>query len=163
VEHRPDVASWQTTPLTAPVTISGELSAVLFAVTSGSDADWVVKLIDVYPDSLGPVMGGYELMVANDVFRGRYLDSFSRPRALVPDKVEKFTIDLHTQEYTFRPGHRIMVQVQSSWFPLIDRNPQKSLPNIFQTTAADFATAVHQVQRTAAYPTHLMLPIVTGQ
>ncbi len=163
VEHRPDVANWQTAPLTASLTISGEISAVLFASTSGSDADWVVKLIDVYPDSLGPVMGGYELMVANDVFRGRYLDSFSKPRALVPGKVEKFTIDLHTQEYTFRPGHRIMVQVQSSWFPLIDRNPQKYLANIFQATAADFATAVHKVQRTAAYPTHLMLPIVTGQ
>ncbi len=87
----------------------------------------------------------------------------SKPRALVPGKVEKFTIALHTQEYTFRPGHRIMVQVQSTWFPLIDRNPQKYLPNIFQATAADFATAVHQVQRTATYPTHLVLPIVTGQ
>ena len=163
VEHRPDVASWQTEPLTAPVTISGEIGAVLFASTSGSDADWVVKLIDVYPDSLGPVMGGYELMVANDVFRGRYLDSFSKPRALVPEKIEKFTIDLHTQEYTFKPGHRIMVQVQSTWFPLIDRNPQKYLPNIFQTTAADFTTAVHKVQRTALYPTHLELPIVVKQ
>ena len=163
VEHRPDVASWQTEPLTAPVTISGEIGAVLFASTSGSDADWVVKLIDVYPDSLGPAMGGYELMVANDVFRGRYLDSFSRPRALVPEKVEKFTIDLHTQEYTFKAGHRIMVQVQSTWFPLIDRNPQKYLPNIFQATAADFTTAVHKVQRTALYPTHLELPIVVKQ
>ena len=99
-------------------------------------------------------------MVANDVFRGRYLESFTEPRALVPGKVEKFTIDLHTQEYTFKPGHRIMVQIQSTWFPLIDRNPQKYLPNIFHATAADFTTAVHSVQRTALYPTHLVLPIV---
>ncbi len=161
VEHRPDVLSWQTAPLAEPVTLSGEIGATLFASTTGSDADWVVKLIDVYPDSLGPAMGGYEFMIANDVFRGRYIDSFSHPRALVPGKVEKFTIDLHTQEYTFQPGHRIMVQVQSSWFPLIDRNPQRYLPNIFNAVNSDFTTAVHRIQRSATYPTHLTLPIVT--
>ena len=160
VEHRPDVLTWQTEPLDRPLTISGELSATLFASTTGSDADWIVKLIDVYPDSLGPVMGGFELMVANDVLRGRYLDSFSKPRALVPGKVEKFTVDLHTQEYTFQRGHRVMVQVQSTWFPIIDRNPQKFIPNIFMATAADFRKATHVIYRSVRYPTRVMLPVV---
>ena len=134
----------------------------MFASTTGSDADWVVKLIDVYPDSLGPAMGGYELMVSNDVLRGRYLDSFSKPRALVPGKVEKFTVDMHTQEYTFLPGHRIMIQVQSTWFPIIDRNPQRFVPNIFTAMPADFQRATHVIYRSAGYPTHLTLPVVTG-
>jgi putative CocE/NonD family hydrolase len=162
VEHRPDVLSWETAPLDKPVTISGEIVATLFASTSGSDADWIVKLIDVYPDSLGPVMGGYELMVANDVLRGRYVDSFSKPRALVPGKVERFTVDLHTQEYTFRPGHRIMVQVQSTWFPIIDRNPQRFVPSIFAAAPADFQRATEVIYRSTGYPTHLTLPVVSG-
>ena len=160
VNGRPDVRSWQTGVLDQDVTISGEIAAKLFASTSQSDADWVVKLIDVYPDSLGPLMGGFELMVANDVLRGRYLDSWTAPRALVPHRVERFTVDLHTQEYTFRPGHRIMVQIQSSWFPIIDRNPQRYVPNIFAATAADFRKATHAIQRSAGYPTHLVLPMV---
>ena len=160
VEHRPDVLTWQTGKLDKPVTISGEIAATLYASTTGSDADWVVKLIDVYPDSLPSPMGGFELMVANDVLRGRYLESFSKPRALVPGKVEKFTVDMHTQEYTFLPGHRIMVQVQSTWFPIIDRNPQKYVANIFNATAADFQTATHTIFRSAQYPTHVTLPVV---
>ncbi|MES2304805.1 MAG: CocE/NonD family hydrolase [Gemmatimonadota bacterium] len=160
VEGRPDVLTWQTGVLDREITISGEIAAKLFASTSGSDADWIVKLIDVYPDSLGPQMGGFQLMVANDALRGRYLESFSKPRALVPNKVEKFTVDLHTQEYTFGKGHRIMVQIQSSWFPVIDRNPQRYVPNIFAATAADFRKATHAIQRSAASPTHIVMPIV---
>ncbi len=160
VDHRPDVLTWQTGVLDSPITISGEIAATLFASTSGSDADWVVKLIDVYPDSLPSPMGGYQFMIANDVLRGRYLDSFEKPRALVPGKVERFTVDLHTQEYTFQPGHRIMVQIQSTWFPLIDRNPQRFVPNIFNAVASDFQKATHAVQRSRAYPTHLTLPVV---
>jgi hypothetical protein len=106
-------------------------------------------------------MGGYELMVSNDVLRGRYLESFSKPRSLVPDKVERFTVDLHTQEYTFRPGHRIMIQVQSTWFPIIDRNPQRFVPNIFAAEPADFQRATHVIYRSTGYPTHLTLPVVT--
>ncbi|MEP6590678.1 MAG: CocE/NonD family hydrolase [Gemmatimonadota bacterium] len=162
VDGRPDVRTWQTGVLDSTVTISGEIVAKLFASTSESDADWVVKLIDVYPDSLGPVMGGFELMVANDVLRGRYLDSFSAPRALVPNRVERFTVDLHTQEYTFGRGHRIMVQVQSSWFPVIDRNPQHYVPNIFRASASDFRKATHAIQRSAEFPSHLLLPMVGG-
>nr|MBP6444112.1 CocE/NonD family hydrolase [Gemmatimonadales bacterium] len=160
VDHRPDVLTWQTGVLDAPVTISGEIMATLYASTSQSDADWVVKLIDVYPDSLPSPMGGFQFMVANDVLRGRYLDSFEKPRPLVPNKVEKFTVDLHTQEYTFKPGHRIMVQIQSTWFPLIDRNPQRYVPNIFNASAADFRKATHAVQRSARWPTHVTLPVV---
>ncbi len=160
VDGRPDVRSWQTGVLDKEITISGEIAAKLFASTSGSDADWIVKLIDVYPDSLGPTLGGFQLMVANDVLRGRYLDAFTRPRPLVPNKVERFTVDLHTQEYTFGKGHRIMVQIQSSWFPIIDRNPQRYLPNIFAATASDFQRATHAIQRSAGYPTHLVLPIL---
>lgn len=160
VEGRPDVLTWQTGVLDKPVTISGEIAAKLFASTSGSDADWIVKLIDVYPDSMGPVLGGFQFMIANDVLRGRYLDGFSTPRALRPNTVERFTVDLHTQEYTFAAGHRIMVQLQSSWFPVIDRNPQRYVPNIFAATAADFRKATHAVQRSAAYPTHLVLPVL---
>ena len=160
VDHRPDVLTWQTGVLDAPVTISGEIMATLYASTSQSDADWVVKLIDVYPDSLPSPMGGFQFMVANDVLRGRYLDSFEKPRPLVPNKVEKLTVDLHTQEYTFKSGHRIMVQIQSTWFPLIDRNPQRYVPNIFNASAADFRKATHAVQRSARWPTHVTLPVV---
>ena len=105
-------------------------------------------------------MGGYELMVANDVLRGRYRESFSRPRPLVPGKVERFTVDMHTQEYTFQHGHRIMIQIQSTWFPIIDRNPQRYVPNIFMAQAGDFQKATHVIERTAAFPTHLTLPVV---
>lgn len=160
VEHRPDVLSWQTGVLDAPVTISGEILATIFASTTGSDADWIVKLIDIYPDSLPSPMGGYELMVANDVMRGRYLESFSKPRALVPGKVERFVLDMHTQEYTFQKGHRIMVQLQSTWFPVIDRNPQKYVANIFNATAADFRKATHVIYRSPQYPTSVTLPVV---
>ncbi|MEO5797936.1 MAG: CocE/NonD family hydrolase, partial [Gemmatimonadales bacterium] len=160
VEGRPDVRTWQTEVLEKEITISGEIAAKLFASTSQSDADWVVKLIDVYPDSLGPTMGGYQFMIANDVLRGRYLESFSRPRALVPNKVERFTVDLHTQEYTFAKGHRIMVQIQSTWFPVIDRNPQHYVANIFAAKASDFRKATHAIQRSAGSPTHIVMPIV---
>ena len=163
VEHRPAVLTWQTSVLSKDIIISGEVIATLFASTNRTDADWIVKLIDVYPDSLPSPMGGYELMVSNDVFRSRYLDSFSNPRALVPNTVEKFTIDLHTQEYSFKRGHRIMVQIQSTWFPVIDRNPQRYVANIFTAAQADFVKAVHAVQRSAMYPTHLTLPVVAGQ
>ena len=120
--------------------VAGDVSGRLFASTTGSDADWVVKLIDVYPDSLAerPRMGGYELMVTGDVLRGRYRTSFSRPAAITPNAVLAYTVDLHQQAYRFQKGHRIMVQVQSTWFPLYDRNPQTFVPNIFLAEAAAY-------------------------
>ena len=162
VQNRPDVLTWQTDPLTEEVTLTGTLLARLFAATTGSDADWVVKLIDVYPESYPkePRMAGYQFMVANDVLRGRFHQSFEKPQALQPNKVETFTVDLHSLDHVFQKGHRIMVQVQSTWFPLIDRNPQRYVPNIFAATEADFQKATHTIFRSATYPSHLEMSVV---
>ena len=143
VEDRSDVLTFETAPLAEDVTIAGEVVAHLFASTTGSDADWVVKLIDVYPERYPENwdLAGYELMVSNEVFRGRYRKSFERPEPIAPNAVLDYTYSLHTQSYAFRKGHRIMVQVQSSWFPVIDRNPQTFVPNIFKAGASDFKAA----------------------
>ena len=135
VDNRPDVLSWKTDTLTEDVTITGDVLAKLYASTSGSDADWVVKVIDVYPqdDKKELKMSGYELMIVDDVFRGRFRKSLSKPEPITPGKVEEYTIDLHAADHVFKKGHRIMVQVQSTWFPIIDRNPQKYVPNIFRS------------------------------
>jgi hypothetical protein len=158
---RPDVLSWETEPLTEDVTLSGDVNAHLFASTSGTDSDWIVKLIDVYPEEYAkdPKMGGYQLMVANEVFRGRFLKSFERPEALTPDKVERYVIDMHSTNYRFLKGHKIMVQVQSTWFPVIDRNPQTFVPSIFKAKASDFKPAVQRVFRTPEHPSHLVLSV----
>jgi putative CocE/NonD family hydrolase len=162
VESRPDVLSWETDVLGDDITVAGEIVAHLFASTSGSDSDWIVKLIDVYPeqDPADWKMAGWELMVANEVFRGRYRNSFERPEAIVPNQVTPFTFSLHTQDYTFKKGHRIMVQVQSTWFPLIDRNPQTFVPNIFNASASDYRMATERIYRSAKSPSHLVLPVV---
>ncbi|HEV8151178.1 MAG TPA: CocE/NonD family hydrolase [Gemmatimonadales bacterium] len=151
-QGRPDVLSWETEPLSQDVVLAGEITARLFASTTGQDADWVVKLIDVYPEDYPAdfKLGGYQLMVANDVFRGRFWKSFERPVPLVPNAVTPFSIDLHTQSYRFQAGHKIMVQVQSSWFPIIDRNPQTWVPNIFQSRASDYQAQIHRIWRTSA-------------
>ncbi|MBL8982005.1 MAG: X-Pro dipeptidyl-peptidase, partial [Gemmatimonadetes bacterium] len=119
---------------------------------------------DVYPDTgmSDPKMNGYQLMVANEVFRGRYRKSFSKPEPIVPNKVTDFTVDLHTQAYTFKKGHRVMVHVQSSWFPVIDRNPQKYVPNIFEAKESDFVAATHRVYRSKQFPSKIVLPVVSG-
>ena len=150
VQGRPDVLSWETEPLAEDVVVAGEISAKLFASTTGRDADWVVKLIDVYPEAYAPdvKLGGYQFMIANDVFRGRFWKSFEKPVPLVPNAVTPFTIDLHTQSYRFQKGHKIMVQVQSTWFPIIDRNPQTWVPNIFLARAGDFKAQTHRIWRT---------------
>jgi putative CocE/NonD family hydrolase len=162
VDGRPDVLTWQTEPLDEDVVIAGDVAAKLFASTTGRDADWVVKLIDVLPDTVPgtPRMGGFEQMVSSDILRGRYHRSFERPEPLVPGRVTPFAVDLHQQAYRFRRGHRIMVQVQSTWFPVYDRNPQTWVPNIFEATAADFRKATHRVHRTPAAPSHVVLPLV---
>ena len=162
---RPDVAVWQTEPLQEDIVIAGDVLAKIFASTTGSDADWVVKLIDVYPEKYepNPKLGGYQLMVSNDVFRGRFRKSFEKPEPLTPNKVEEFSVDLHQQSYRFKKGHRLMVQVQSSWFPLIDRNPQTFVPNIFEATEGAFKAATHRVYRTAQYPSRVDVPVVRAQ
>jgi putative CocE/NonD family hydrolase len=164
VSDRADVLSWRTDPLTEDVTIAGEVMAKLFASTTGTDADWIVKLIDVYPEDVAedPKMGGYQFMVSNEVFRARYRDGVEHPKPLSAGKTEPITYSLHTQNYRFRKGHRIMVQVQSTWFPLIDRNPQKFVPNIFAAKDSDFVPATIKVFRSAQYPSGVVLPIVTA-
>ncbi|MBL8985269.1 MAG: CocE/NonD family hydrolase [Gemmatimonadetes bacterium] len=154
---RPDVLSFETEPLTDDVTLSGKIVANLFASTTGTDADWIVKLIDVYPEDhpADVRLGGYQLMVVGDVFRGRFLRSYERPAPLVPGRVTPYRIGLHSVDYTFKKGHKIMIQVQSTWFPLIDRNPQTFVPNIFEAKDADYRVATHRVHRSATYPSHL--------
>jgi uncharacterized protein len=162
VYSRPDVISFTTDSLSEALTVTGTITAHLFASTSGSDADWVVKLIDVYPafDPENLLMSEYQLPVAMEVFRGRYRESFSHPKPLTPDKPEEFTIGLHQINHTFRKGHRLMIQVQSSWFPLIDRNPQKFVPNIFEASSSDFIQATQRIYFSAQYPTHIQLPVM---
>ena len=164
VDDRPDVLSWESDVLQEDLTIAGEVVARLFASTSGSDADWIVKLIDVYPEDLPDrwEMAGFQLMVSNEVFRGRYRTSFEKPEPVRPEAVLEYTFSLHTQNYTFRKGHRVMVQVQSTWFPIIDRNPQTFVPNIFEATAANFRAATHRVYRTPRYPSRVTIPVVAG-
>ena len=162
VDNRPDVLTFATGALTEEVHVAGDIVAELFASTTGSDADWIVKLIDVYPESYpdDPKLAGFELMVANEVFRGRFRESFEVPKALTPGQVTPFHIDLHTNDHAFLKGHRIMVQVQSTWFPLIDRNPQKFVDNIFNAREADYQKAEHRVFRSKSWPSHVVLPVV---
>jgi putative CocE/NonD family hydrolase len=165
VDDRADVLSWETTTLDADVTIAGDIVTHLFASTTGSDADWIVKLIDVYPEN-NPTnwnLAGFQLMVSNEVFRGRYRTSFEKPAPIEPNKVLEYTWSLHTQNYTFKKGHRIMVQVQSTWFPIIDRNPQTFVPNIFQAKESDFKSATHRVYRTPQYPSRVDVPVVRAR
>ncbi len=162
VEGRADVLSWETEVLDADVTIAGNIAAHLFASTSGSDSDFVVKLIDVYPEQIPDnwKLAGWQLMVANEVFRARYRNGFEKPEPMVPGRVTPITFSLHTQDYCFRKGHRIMVQVQSTWFPLIDRNPQTFVPNIFEAKAGDFREATQRIYRGATQASHVTVPVV---
>ena len=162
VHNRPDVLSWETDSLTEDITVTGSLFAQLFAATTGSDADWIVKLIDVYPEYYPkePKMAGYQFMVANDVFRGRFRKSFEKPEPITANKVESYTIDLHTLNHVFKKGHKIMVQVQSSWFPIIDRNPQKYVPNIFEAKESDFQKATHKIYRSANFSSHIEMDVM---
>ncbi len=161
---RPDVVTFASDVLTAPVKISGQPVANLIASTSGTDSDWVVKLIDVYPDEVAgqPEMGGYQLMVSADIFRGRYRESFETPKAVAADKPLHYRFDLPTANHVFLPGHRIMVQVQSSWFPLYDRNPQTFVPNIFWAKPGDYRRAVQRIYHTPEQASFVELPVVSG-
>jgi len=162
VQGRPDVLTWQTPPLTEDVAIAGNIVGNLFASTTGSDADWVVKLIDVYPDSVPGdwPMGGYQFMVASDILRGRFRQGFERPVAIAPNKVAEYRVDLHQQSYRFLKGHRIMVQVQSTWFPLYDRNPQTFVPNIFLAKPEDFKAQTHRIYRSAKFPSSVTVSVL---
>src|SRR5665213_625026 len=157
VYTRPDVISFTLDSLIDNLTVTGKITAHLIAATTGTDADWIVKLIDVYPDfdQDNILMSQYQLPVAMEVFRGRSRKSFSNPEPLIPGKPEEFVIDLHEINHVFLKGHKIMIQVQSTWFPLIDRNPQKFIPNIFEAKESDFTKATHTIYFTKKYPTYV--------
>ncbi len=159
---RPDVVSWETEPLADDVIVSGKIIANLFASTTGTDSDWIVKLIDVYPENnvAEPAMGGYQLMIAGDVFRGRYRNSFEKPEPIPANSVLLYKIGFPANDHVFKKGHRIMVQVQSSWFPVIDRNPQKFVKNIFLAKESDFQKATQRAYRSSRKASHVALPIV---
>jgi putative CocE/NonD family hydrolase len=162
VDNRPDVLSWESAPLDKDLKIAGEIVAQIFASTTGSDSDWIVKLIDVYPESIPatPALAGYQRMVASEILRGRFRESFERPKAAVPNQVTPYRIGLHTNDHAFLKGHRIMVQVQSTWFPLYDRNPQTFVENIFHARASDYRAATQRVFRNRRFASHIVLPVV---
>jgi len=162
VDARPDVLTWQTSVLQDDVTVAGSVVAKLFASTTGSDADWIVKLIDVYPEKVEEdwKLSGFELMIADEIFRGRYRNSFERPEALTPNQVTPFSVDLHSANHVFKKGHRIMVQVQSTWFPLYDRNPQKFVSNIFEAKEADYQKATQTIYRSKQYPSSVEVMVL---
>lgn len=162
VADRTDVLTYQTPVLTERVRISGAPVADLFAATSGTDSDWVVKLIDVFPDEVPsqPEMGGYQLAVSMDIFRGRYRESFEHPSAIPAGKPQRYRFVLPTTNHVFLPGHRIMVQIQSSWFPLYDRNPQTYVQNIFFAKPADYVRATQSIFRSTDQPSAVLLPVL---
>ena len=164
VHRRPDVLDWVSDPLQSSLTVSGKIVAHLYASSTGTDSDWIAKLIDVYPEKYAadPEMGGYQLMIAGDVFRARYRRSFEKPEPLTPGAVEHYQIEFPANDHVFRAGHRIMVQVQSSWFPVIDRNPQTFVPNIFLARASDFQPATQRVFRSGSQASYIALPVSAG-
>jgi uncharacterized protein len=162
VADRTDVLAYASPVLTAPVRISGAPIAELFAATTGTDADWVVKLIDVFPDEVPsqPEFGGYELSVSMDIFRGRYRESFEHPSPIPASKPQRYRFTMPTTNHVFLPGHRIMVQIQSTWFPLYDRNPQTYVPNIFFAKPSDYVKATETVFHSADHSSAVLLPVV---
>ena len=176
VDNRPDVLTFTSEPLDHDLTVTGPLAADLFASTSGTDSDFIVKLIDVYPQNAqkndwkeedGPKpsqyaqsLNGYELPIAMEVRRGRYLESFEQPHPLTPNQPTEWNVSLRDHDHVFLKGHRIMVQIQSTWFPVIDRNPQKFVPSIYKAAAADYVKATQRIYCSREQPSHLVLPLV---
>jgi hypothetical protein len=159
---RTDVLVYETEPLKEPLRVAGQPIARLFASTSGTDSDWVVKLIDVWPDEVPDhvSLGGYQQMLSADIFRGRYLVDPSRPEPLAPGEPLGYSIRLPNASHTFLPGHRIMVQIQSSWFPLYDRNPQTFVPNILFARPQDYVKATQRVWRAPGRASAIELPVI---
>jgi putative CocE/NonD family hydrolase len=162
---RPDVLAFSSDVLKAPVKIGGQPIVNLFASTSGTDADWVVKVIDVYPDEVGgdKQMGGYQLAVSMDIFRGRYREGFETAKPIKPNEPLLYRWSLPTTNHVFLPGHRIMIQIQSSWFPLYDRNPQTFVENIFWAKPEDFKMATQRIYHAPGHASFVDLPLVTGR
>ncbi len=169
--RRPDVLVYQTEPLEKDLTLAGPMEAELWVSTTGTDADWVVKLVDVYPGKLpgssrqdaaegSRNRGGQQTLVRGEPFRGRFRDSYSEPKPFKPGEVTKVRFVINDVFHTFKRGHRLMIQVQSSWFPFIDRNPQTFVPNIFEAKEEDFVRAFHRVYRSAAHPSALKVSVL---
>ena len=162
---------YQTEPLTSDVTIAGPLTPSLFVSTTGTDSDFVVKLIDVYPDDYpdnnpnpaGVRMGGYQQLVRGELMRGRFRNSYEKPEPFTPGRTDKVEYVMPDVYHTFRQGHRIMVQVQSSWFPLVDRNPQKFVENIYNAKASDFTKAMQRVYHTRTSSSRVMVNVVPNE
>ena len=166
---RPDVLSYETDPLTEDLTIAGPIGATLHVSTTGTDSDWVVKLVDVFPGNApdpqpnpsGVRMGGYQMLLAGDILRGKFRESFSNPQPMVPNRVTRVEVPVGDRYHTFLKGHRVMVQIQSSWFPMFDRNPQK-FTDVYHAKPSDYVKATQRVYRTAALPSYITLPLVPG-
>jgi putative CocE/NonD family hydrolase len=167
--RRPDVLVYTTDVLEEDLTLAGPIQADLWVSTTGTAADWVVKLIDVYPDELPGSddedsdrtdRGGQQTLVRAEVFRGRFRESYETPKPFVPDEVSNVSFELQDVLHTFQRGHRVMVQIQSSWFPFVDRNPQTYVPNIFEATQDDFIKAFHRIHRTREYPSHIEIGVL---
>ena len=167
--RRPDVLVYQSPPLQSPLTVAGPIDVAFHVATSGTDCDWIVKVIDVFPDSgtgttgatarARNIMGGYQMLIRGDVMRGKFRESMSRPTPFEPNAVTPLRFRLNDVFHTFRPGHRIMVQVQSTWFPLIDRNPGRFM-DIWRANEEDFVATKQRVFRSATYPSHIVLPVL---
>lgn len=166
--RRPDVLTYQTPPLDEDMTLAGPIEAKLQVATSGTDADWVVKIIDVYPDDTpdnprtapSVHLGGYQQMVRSEVMRGRFRESFTTPKSFVANEVTTVPFTVQDVMHTFRKGHRLMVQVQSTWFPLVDRNPQKYVPNIYEANETDFQAATHKLYHNPAHASQLVVKVL---
>jgi putative CocE/NonD family hydrolase len=164
---RPDVLVYQSGILDKEITLAGPIKATLYVSTSGTDSDYVVKLIDVFPDNTpdndpnpaGVKMGGYQMMVRGEPMRARFRNSYAKPEAMVANKITKVEFTLPDVNHAFEKGHRIMVQIQSSWFPLVDRNPQKFV-DIYRASEADFQKATERVYHSSLYGSHLTLSIL---
>lgn len=169
--RRPDVLTFETPVLEEDLTLAGEIVAQLKVATSQTDADWIVKVIDVFPGDYpnhqyvldGVDMGNYHLMVRSEVIRGRYRESFSEPKPFVPDQITEVDFQLQDIYHTFKKGHKLQIQIQSTWFPLIDRNPQKYVPNIFEAEDSDFVKAVHKVFHTKDFPSKINLMVLSSK
>jgi putative CocE/NonD family hydrolase len=170
--RRPDVLEYQTPPLDGPLTLAGPIPVEFSVSTTGTDCDWIVKVIDVFPDTAsppgqrfafgsgpGPRLGGYQMLVRGDVLRGKFRNSMAKPEPFVPGAVTQIRFTLNDVFHTFKPGHRIMVQVQSTWFPMIDRNPGTFL-DIFQAKDSDYQKTTQRVYRSAENASRVVLPVM---
>jgi len=162
--RRPDVLVYQTQPMTEDLVLAGPLDVELWITTTGTDADFVVKLIDVFPDNSDAAkQPGFQMLLRSEVFRARYKSSFEKPEPLTPSQPTRIRLELLDVLHRFQKDHRLMIQIQSTWFPLVDRNPQKFVPNIYFAKPEDYQKATHRILRSREHPTNLRLPMLSGQ